>query len=128
MNRRSSLREGEVARLLQGTEGEVQLAIALMLFGGLRAGEVAELYHRDVIVDPNGVVIRVRRGAKEDQVKAVGLLRDLLVEHRGDPDELVIGRTTSGVHDTLHRAMRSQGFTVCFHALRHTYATSRAGD
>lgn len=77
MDRQYSLGTEEVARLLQRTEGEVQLAAALMVLGGLRAVEVAELRHRDVVVGPTSAMICVRRGNKVDSVKAVGLLHEL---------------------------------------------------
>lgn len=62
-------------------------------------------------------------------MKVVGLLRELLAERRGDPDDLVIVRRPGGVPDMLKRAMRSQGITASFHTLRQTYATSEtSGD
>ncbi len=129
MDRQYSLGTEEVARLLQRTEGEVQLAAALMVFGRLRAGEVAELRHRDVVVGRKSVTIHVQRGDKVDSAKAAGLLRDLLADHRGEPVELVIGRRPGGVPEMLRRAMRAQGFKVSFHALRHTGAASSvSGD
>lgn len=96
MDRQYSIGTEEDARLLQRTEGEVQLAAALMVFGRLRAGEVTELRHRDVVVGPTSAMIYIRRGNKVDSVKEVGLLRDLLAERRGDPDDLVIVRRPGG--------------------------------
>ncbi|MDA8345719.1 MAG: tyrosine-type recombinase/integrase [Thermaerobacter sp.] len=128
MDRQDSLRKEEAARLLQRTEGEVHLAVALMLFGGLRVGEVAELRHRDVVVGQKIAKIHVGRGNKVDSVKATGRFRDLLAGHRGVPDELVIGRRTGDVPDMLKRAMRAQGITASCYALRHTYATSETGE
>ncbi len=121
MNQPYSLGSGDVARLLQNTEGKVRLAAALTLLGGLRIGEVCDLRHRDVVVGAENATIYI--GGMRT-VAASGQLRDLLAERQGAPDDLVIGWTCATLRRMLQRAMLSQGIKASVHSLRHTGVAS----
>jgi integrase len=125
--------------------GRAQLAYALALWGGLRAGEVRALKKRDVDERRQVMVVRRSRCAGEETVTKGRAERDVPIAEllwerlkprldEIDDDEHVCvnlhGRpwSDSGIYDALARACGRLGIKGArYHACRHYFATALFG-
>ncbi len=154
-SRYSVITEREIAALLTAAPSTRERAIlAVLLGGGLRVAETANLQVADIIEDlDGGVALFVRQGkGRKDRVVPVGpevdaLLRDYLVttrrylggegpifqaKDRGARSRETAGLSTRAISRMVVAVARSAGIAakrVTPHSLRHTYAVRclRAG-
>lgn len=128
---------GAVVAVIQRAPARTALAMALMLWGGLRCAEVARVRGQDVITrDAGDVVLRVYgKGGTERVVKLPSWLADA-VRARGNgwtfPSVKGAGPVCSPTVGTwVATTLRAGGIDATAHQLRHTNATTiyrRTGD
>lgn len=120
----------DLHRLLRKLPPDLKRAVALGAYGGLRISEAASLSWPDI----NTEVRRMTVTGKGDKERAVGLsvpLLDLLLPDTGG--NVVTGRNEaySGhyLQQKVNEAMKRNGVTLTFHALRHRfgYMSATAG-
>lgn len=109
--------------------------VKLILFTGLRVGEIVQLRTSDVILDERkgNVVVREGKGTKRREIPLNAKARKSLLEYMRmrpnvDSDDLFLGQRNEGVQSkTVQRAVqrfaRTAGIqNVTPHALRHSFA------
>lgn len=131
------LSDAEVERLLKSIESRRDLAIiSLMLYAGLRVGEVATLCREDIMEpqDPQAP-IRLRVMGKGRKERVAYLCREgyrplaeyLATQEERGPQQPVFrnrwGRpiTVGGIQERMQHYARGSGVGVTCHRLRHTY-------
>lgn len=110
-----------------------RLAILLMLYAGLRIGEVRDLRWRDVDLDAARLVVRAGKGDKDRTIPIhVALLGDLRLAAEGRRGSDAVcghghGAALSGksLHHVFERwvPQLDLGFHLTAHMLRHTFIT-----
>jgi integrase len=139
-------REGKIPKHVRSRSlRRAQLAYALALWGGLRAGEVRALKKKDVDERRRVIVVRrsrcageetVTKGRAERDVPIADLLWERLktrLDEINDDDHVCVnlhGRpwSDSGIYDALVRACGRLGIKGSrYHACRHYFATALFG-
>lgn len=121
----------DLARLLRKLPPELRRAVALGAYGGLRVSEAASLGWNDVNLETHRMVVR-GKGDKERPVACPVPLLDVLLPVIPGAN-VVTGRPEaySGhyLQGKVNEAMRRNGVTLTFHALRHRfgYMSATAG-
>ncbi len=111
--------------------------VKLILFAGLRVGEIIQLRLSDVILDERkgSVVVREGKGTKRREIPLNAKARKALLDYlrirpEVESESLFLGQQDEGIHSkTVQRAVRrfatSAGLKeVTPHILRHTFAKS----
>lgn len=131
----------QVRAMLDASEPDGQLVIALCAFAGLRLGEVVALQVQDV--DLEGRTLHVQRQRQRDEVRApkfgservvalpdalVALLRSHLVNVRHPDGWLFVGERgpaqDNWAHYRFNKARKAAGCSqVTVHSMRHFYAS-----
>jgi len=127
---------------LQKTSTDTHDMALLSLHCGLRFGEVAALTWRDVHFDEGVLVLRNTKSGKTRPAFLTAPAKSMLQARQRpwhDPEDLVFpatnGKRRERVSNTFRRAVDALGFNegitdarykVCFHTLRHTYASWHA--
>lgn len=117
----------DVERLLTATAGtDAELAVLLMLDGGLRCVEVSRLTWSDVDLE-SGTLYVFGKGSRERLVGMPSRLRLALyvAEAERGREPFVFGRkvTAARLSQIVNAAIRDAGVKATAHRLRHTYAT-----
>lgn len=117
--------------LLHGSR-QVRRMVALMMFAGLRAGEVARLEGADLWThtSPPVVVVRNGKGGKDRSIAMHPELLELVADVRGTgpvfPGPAGAPIRSDSVSRAVQRQMRLTGIDGTPHQLRHTFGTEFA--
>jgi integrase/recombinase XerD len=120
----------EIDRFLLALEDlEDIIAGRIMLFAGLRVGEVAELRVKDI--DPERCAVFVHQGKwGKDRwapcdVSTIQIARSDAISHRKSPEEKLFSMSVRTIQRHMEEAYRRAGITwgATCHTLRHTCAT-----
>ncbi len=105
-----------------------QVAFRLMLYAGLRVGEVARLEPADVMTIRGRVVIRVLgKGNKERLAPIVDAKTAVQVQNlafQRAQESSLIGRTVQQLKDRAKQIAKCSGVRFHCHRARHTFATN----
>lgn len=109
--------------------------VKLILFAGLRVGEIVQLRMSDVILDERkgSVIVREGKGTKRREVPLnaktrKALLEYLIIRPNVESDDLFLGQRNDGVQSktiqrAVHRFTKKVGLSnVTPHTLRHSFA------
>jgi integrase len=138
--RQRFLTPGEADKLLQALEARsVQLAemATLSLYGGLRLGEIFALMWCNVVWEAGILHILDSKNEKSRSISITDPIKKVLEETTpGAPDEPIfktrsgktkvwLSKTFKGVVDSigLNKGITDRREKVCFHSLRHTFAS-----
>ena len=119
-----------IGQLIDGApDREVELAVALAAYAGLRRSEVANLRRDDIVLgaDPPVLFVRNGKGGRDRTIPINPRLRPYL-EHL--PAGTVVRCGPGYLGAKVAEYLRSSGVDATMHALRHTFGTegARVGD
>jgi len=112
----------ELTHLLNHLDPPMRRAVALGAYGGLRVSEVAGLAWRDIDIDSRRMIVR-GKGDKERRVGVAVRLLDVLLPDTGGNVVTGSNEAYSGhyLQMKVNEAMKRNGSTLTFHALRHRF-------
>lgn len=125
----------QVQRLFSEADGDLKICIALAAYGSMRRGEICALKYRDV----TGCQISVHADMVEngdnkfvykeipktsDSVRTVTVPAEVAaLIGTGPGDDFIIQRTPNAVTHAFTRLRNRVGIQICFHDLRHYFAS-----
>lgn len=133
--RKSSPSDEDVQTLFREADGDLKICIALAAFGSMRRGEVCALKHRDIqgnIAHVHADMVQTHNGdfVYKDYPKTADSVRDVLlpspvIDLIGDgiDDDYVTLNNPDHVSHRFSNLRNRLDLNVCFHDLRHYYAS-----
>ena len=133
--RKSSPSDADVKTLFLQARPELQLCIALAAFGSLRRGEICALKHCDVtgqsvyvhadmVVDENNEYHYKEIPKTSDSIRTVLLPQEVIdLIPDGVDDEFIVSVNPDALTSRFRRLRDRLGINVCFHDLRHYFAS-----
>lgn len=125
----------QVQRLFSEADGELKICIALAAYGSMRRGEICALKYKDVtgcrvsihadMVENDGNKFIYKEIPKtNDSVRTVTVPAEVAtLIGAGPEDGFIIQRTPNAVTHAFTRLRNRLGIDICFHDLRHYFAS-----
>lgn len=106
----------------------VRRMIALGLYAGLRAGEIARLDWSDINLERRTIDVRQGKGMKDRTVRLHPVLREMFADGGTGPVFTHAGRQikAASVSRAIRRHFAELGINATAHMLRHTFGTEAA--
>ena len=133
--KKTSPSSSDVQALYADADKEMKICIALAAFGGLRRGEICGLkygdvkngsisVHADMVENEHNQFVYKELPKTADSIRSVRVPNEVIkLIGKGKKDDFIVKRTPNAVTHAFTRLRNRQKLDICFHDLRHYFAS-----